>query len=262
MIRIIKDPKLTTDLPAEPIKYPGKPLPHRFKPSQLDTIYQKSGSLYVQDISKAYLMGGEPFWALKHISLEIKSGEFVAILGPSGSGKSTLLHIIGGLDRPSEGSIFVDAENLSKLSDKKLAAFRNKKIGFVFQFFNLIPKTSVFDNVYLPFLYSRETVDKPKDKVNQLLTSLGLANKLKSKPNEISGGEQQRVAIARALINNPTIILADEPTGNLDSKTGLDILKILLSLKERGKTIIMVTHEQHLANSADRIINIKDGSLV
>lgn len=256
------DPKLTTDIPTEPFNYPGKPLGRRFDPEAKDTKSETMSVIYVNNISKTYKMGDELFWALKGVSFEIHEGEFVAILGPSGSGKSTLLHIIGGLDKPTEGEVAVDGEAISVASDKELAVFRNKKVGFVFQFFNLIPRTNVFDNVCLPLIYSKQKGVDAKEKVKQTLSLVGLSEKLQNKPSELSGGEQQRVAIARALINDPRIILADEPTGNLDTKTGEEILKILLSLKNKGKTIVMVTHEKHLADATNRMLTIKDGRLV
>lgn len=216
----------------------------------------------VESISKSYKFGQEDFWALKNISLEVKDGEFVAILGPSGSGKSTLMHIIGGLDRPTGGKIFVDDEDLSQLTDRKLAGFRNKTVGFVFQTFNLIPRMNVLDNVRLPLIYSPPGKVSSNNRPLEVLSSVGLQTKLKNNPNQLSGGEQQRVAIARALVNEPKIVLADEPTGNLDSKTGEQILQILLSLNKQGKTIILVTHEKTIAKVADKTVVLKDGVIV
>lgn len=216
----------------------------------------------VENLAKQYRGGKNIFWALTDINLEIKTGEFIAILGPSGSGKSTLMHLIGGLDKPTKGEVWVDEQNLAKLPGSKLAKFRNQSVGFVFQFFNLISRTNVFDNVKLPLIYSSHSMAEAKEKVLKVLSNVGLSGKLKNRPNELSGGEQQRVAIARALVNDPTIILADEPTGNLDSKTGQEIMNILLGLKKAGKTILMVTHERDLAEKADRIVTMKDGKLI
>lgn len=215
----------------------------------------------VENVSKVYKTGETTFKALDDVSLEIKDGEFVAILGPSGSGKSTLMHLIGGLDKPSSGTITIDNYNLNKLSDNKLARYRSEKVGFVFQFFNLLSGTNSLNNVTLPLVYSRKQFDRKKQASN-LLTEVGLASKLKNKPNQLSGGEQQRVSIARALVNNPDIILADEPTGNLDSKTGLTILEILKNLNQQGKTVIVVTHDNSLAERTNRIIKVTDGRIV
>lgn len=215
----------------------------------------------VKHLSKAYKDGKETFKALKDVSLKIVGGEFVAILGPSGSGKSTLLHLIGGLDKPTEGEIVINDQDISSFSEKKLARFRNKEIGFVFQFFNLITKLSVYDNVNLPLVYSSDFIDNPKEKIKQVLASVGLERKIKNRVLDLSGGEQQRVAISRALVNDPKIILADEPTGNLDSHNGQEVFKILLGLKGKGKTVVLVTHDENLAKMTDRIISIKDGMI-
>ena len=215
----------------------------------------------LSSVTKTYKVGDTFFNAVDDVNLEITSGKFVAILGPSGSGKSTLLHLIGGLDKLTKGSISVDGQNLAALNDKELAVYRNKKIGFIFQTFNLLPTTSVLENVIMPLLYTKTKGIKRVPEAAGVLTSVGLNTKLKSRPNQLSGGEQQRVSIARALVNDPEIILADEPTGNLDSKTGEQIFKILVDLNNQGKTIVVITHDQDLASHATRIIRIKDGKV-
>ena len=197
--------------------------------------------------------------ALRGVSFQVKKGEFIAIMGPSGSGKSTLMHIIGCLDHVSEGSYFIEGENISKVDDNKLAEIRNKKIGFVFQQFNLLSRSDLLHNVEIPLIYREVKSKKRKELVVQALESVGLSKRLYHKPNEISGGEKQRTAIARALINNPSLILADEPTGNLDTKTGEEIMKIFNKLHEQGHTIILVTHEPYIARYAQRIIHFRDG---
>lgn len=216
----------------------------------------------VDQVYKEYRGGTETFFALKGVSLEVNEGEFVSLLGRSGSGKSTLMHLIGGLDRPSRGKITVGSQDLSLLSDTQLADFRNKKVGFIFQSFNLIPHLSVFDNVHLPIIYAKVKPTNTRDQIENLLASVGLSSKINNRPNQLSGGEQQRVAIARALVNDPQILLADEPTGNLDTATGNEILKILLNLRQIGKTIVLVTHDEKLASNADRTISIQDGQFV
>lgn len=197
--------------------------------------------------------------ALRGVSFQVKKGEFIAIMGPSGSGKSTLMHIIGCLDHISEGSYSIEGENISKVDDDKLAKIRNKKIGFVFQQFNLLSRSDLFHNVEVPLIYRGIKSKKRKELVVQALESVGLGKRLNHKPNEISGGEKQRTAIARALINNPSLILADEPTGNLDTRTGEEIMKIFNKLHEQGHTIILVTHEPDIAQHAQRIIRFRDG---
>lgn len=198
---------------------------------------------------------------LHGISFDINKGEFLAIMGPSGSGKSTLMHILSFLDRPSSGEYIFEGDNITEFTDNKLARLRNKKIGFVFQSFNLLPRTSVLENVYLPLEYSSDTKDKitPAQKA---INSVGLEHRTNYFPNQLSGGEKQRVAIARALVNEPDVIFADEPTGNLDSKSGEQVMEILLRLNNEGKTIIMVTHEEDTANVSKRIIRLKDGLTV
>lgn len=218
----------------------------------------------LQQVSKIYQMGETQVKALNRVSLEIKPGEFAAIIGSSGSGKSTLLHILGGLDRPTEGRVIWDNKDLSQLSDEELALFRNQKIGFVFQQFHLLPRITVLENVLLPATYNpNKKIPEVEDRAKKILTMLGLKKRLDHTPNQLSGGEQQRVAIARALINNPQAILADEPTGNLDSKTGRQIIAILKKLNQEQKiTLIIVTHDLKIAQETKRIIEIKDGKLV
>jgi putative ABC transport system ATP-binding protein len=214
----------------------------------------------VNNLTKTYKTGETTFNALDNVSTTIEKGEFVAILGPSGSGKSTLMHLIGGLDKPTSGSIEVDNQELGKLNGRQLAHYRNEKVGFVFQFFNLLQGTNSLNNVILPLIYTKKKVNR-KTRATELLTEVGLAKKLKNKPNQLSGGEQQRVSIARALVNDPEIILADEPTGNLDSKTGETIFQMLKGLNQKGKTVIVVTHDNSIAEKTDRIIRVKDGKI-
>ncbi|MBU2599204.1 ABC transporter ATP-binding protein [bacterium] len=216
----------------------------------------------LSEIKKIYTMGKTDFLALKGISLSIARGEFIAIMGASGSGKSTLMNIIGCLDNPTTGTYLLDGEDVITNNDKELARIRNKKIGFVFQFFNLLGKQSALDNVMLPLLYSGFLRKNRRKIASEALEMVGLSTKLRNKPSEMSGGEQQRVAIARALVNNPEIICADEPTGNLDSQTSHEIMEILLGLNKKGRTIILVTHEADIAGYAQRIIRMKDGGIV
>ncbi len=215
----------------------------------------------VKNLTKEYENGDVKTQVLKGISFTIKKGEFVSIMGPSGSGKSTLMHILGMLERHSGGTYKFDGHLVDHLSDDELASLRNDKIGFIFQSFNLLQRTTVIDNVKLPLLYSNKKIDHDKQ-AKRVLESVGLGHRLNYYTNQISGGEQQRVAIARALINNPSVIFADEPTGNLDSKSGIQIMEILEDLNEKGNTIILVTHETHTAEYANRIIRIKDGEIV
>lgn len=215
--------------------------------------------IFLENIKKSYFIGTEEFPILKGIDLSIKVGEFVALMGPSGSGKSTLLNIIGALDKPTEGVYRIQDKLVSSLSSDQLAEIRNKYIGFIFQNFNLIPTLSSLENVSLPSFYSGS---HDLNKAKSLLKMVGLEDQWKKKPNELSGGQRQRVAIARSLVNDPEFILADEPTGNLDSKTGKEIMDLILSLKkDYKKTILMVTHDPHLAELADRIIYLKDGRI-
>jgi len=219
--------------------------------------------LKVKNASKIYQLDGVTITALKKADLEINKGELVAIAGPSGSGKSTLMHLIGALDTPTTGEIYIDGKNIAHLSEAQLAEIRNQKVGFVFQQFNLLSKTSAVQNVEIPLIYAGiSDNEKRREKAEAILKKVGLGDRLKNHPNQLSGGQQQRVAIARALITNPAIILADEPTGNLDTKTGEEILKLFYDLHEEGKTIIVVTHELALAKKAQRQIYIKDGEIV
>ncbi|MEK6584477.1 MAG: ABC transporter ATP-binding protein [Nitrospirota bacterium] len=217
----------------------------------------------LENVSKVYGSGTVQVDAISEINLEISSGEFVAILGPSGSGKSTLMNIIGCLDRPSEGSYILDGEDISHLSDERLARIRNKKIGFVFQMFNLLSKHTALFNVQLPLVYSGIGPDERREMSVRMLKKIGLEGRMHHRPNELSGGECQRVAIARALINEPSILLADEPTGNLDTKTGVEILSLFKRLNsEEGVTLIMITHNPEIAEEAGRKIFIRDGRIV
>ncbi len=212
-------------------------------------------------INKIYKTDEVSFQALKNIDLTIKKGEFIAVVGASGSGKSTLMHIIGLLDKPTSGVYELDAKSTSNLEENKLAQIRNKKIGFVFQSFNLLPRTSALENVALPLMYAGIKASERENLAKKALEQVGLSDKLPSHPNQLSGGQQQRVAIARALVMHPDLLLADEPTGNLDSKAGNEIMKIFKKLHKEGKTIIMITHEDNIARQAQRIIRIKDGEL-
>jgi putative ABC transport system ATP-binding protein len=216
--------------------------------------------LKVSDVKKSYRMGKVLVPALRGVSFEAEEGEFLTIFGPSGSGKSTLLHLIGCLDRPDEGEIYVDGANVLKLSDDKLAELRLMKMGFVFQFFNLLPRLSALKNIELPLTIAGVPENEALSRAEEMLRLVGLEARMNHKPFELSGGEQQRVAIARALINNPKIVLADEPTGNLDTKTGWEIVQLMRKLnEERRQTFIVVTHDPHIAEAADRIIHLKDG---
>jgi len=213
-------------------------------------------------VSKKYLMGEEEFFALKDVSLKINKGEFVAIIGPSGSGKSTLMHIIGLLDKPSSGEVFLEGREVHNLTEVEQSQLRNKHIGFIFQVFNLLSRTSALENVEMPLIYSGIAKIQRDERAIKALQIVGLKDKLQNKPSQLSGGQQQRVAIARALINNPSLILADEPTGNLDSKSGEEILSLLDKLNKEGNTIVVVTHDVDIAKRARRIITIKDGLII
>jgi len=217
--------------------------------------------LQLKNVTKTYGSQDTKFDALKNINLKIHSGEFVSITGPSGSGKSTLMHIIGLLDNPTSGKVILENKNTSKLKENQLASLRNNSLGFVFQQFNLLPKTSSLDNTILPLLYSDIPQKEHKKLGMQTLNKVKIKDKALNTPAQLSGGEQQRVAIARALINNPKIILADEPTGNLDSKSGKNIIKLLKQLNKENKTIVLVTHDLNLAKLANRMIIIKDGQI-
>jgi ABC-type lipoprotein export system ATPase subunit len=212
-------------------------------------------------VSKVYPLGEEKLIVLQNITLSIQKGELVAIVGPSGSGKSTLMHIMGLLDKQTGGSVELAGHDVSDLNEIELAKMRNQYIGFIFQQFNLLSRTSALENVLLPTLYSENVIDKT-DKAKQILTDLGLGDRLKNYPNQLSGGQQQRVAIARALVNDPAVIFADEPTGNLDSKSGHEVIEILKKLNSEGRTIVIVTHDLELAQMAHRTIHIFDGEII
>ena len=213
----------------------------------------------LKSIKKTYKIGDEIIEALKDISLNIYKNEYVALMGPSGSGKSTLMNMLGCLDSPSSGEYILNNLSVAIMSDNDLAQVRNKEIGFVFQTFNLLPRASTLDNVALPLVYAGFSKINREKRANDVLESVGLSNRVNHKPNELSGGQRQRVAIARALVNNPAIILADEPTGNLDSKTSVEIMGLFEEIHKKGNTIILVTHEENIAMHAHRIIRLKDG---
>lgn len=215
----------------------------------------------MRDISKVYEIGGEKVYALDKASLVINSGEFVSIIGPSGSGKSTLMNIIGCLDIADSGEYFLDGQDIRKYSEKELAHIRNKKIGFIFQNFNLLSKMTAEENVELPLIYQRVPAAERKRRADEALERVGLTSRKKHKPLELSGGQQQRVAVARALAAKPALLLADEPTGNLDSKTGKDIMKLFHELHEAGNTIVLITHNDEIAEQAERRIRIMDGKV-
>ncbi len=212
-----------------------------------------------QDLQKTYDMGATQVHALRGATLEIQKNEYVALMGPSGSGKSTLMNVLGCLDSPSGGDYVLDGINVSTMTDGELAEVRNKKIGFVFQTFNLLPRLSALDNVALPLVYAGWSKADRQERAREVLASVGLGDRVDHKPNELSGGQRQRVAIARALVNNPSIILADEPTGNLDTKTSIEIMAIFERIHAEGNTVILVTHEPDIADHAHRIIKLRDG---
>ena len=213
------------------------------------------------EVKKEYVMGTQTVHALRGVSFEIMKNEYVAIMGPSGSGKSTMMNVIGCLDTPSSGSYILNGTNVNTLTDNELAAIRNKEIGFVFQTFNLLPRSTALANVELPLIYAGMKHSERRKRAIDVLDRVGLADRMDHKPNELSGGQRQRVAVARALVNNPSILLADEPTGNLDSKTGIEIMQLFEELHSQGNTIILVTHEEDIAMNAHRIIRLRDGLL-
>ncbi|MBI4151995.1 ABC transporter ATP-binding protein [Candidatus Woesearchaeota archaeon] len=216
----------------------------------------------LQDVSKTYTLGDVDVPAVNGISLEIKQGDFVALIGPSGSGKSTAMNLVGCLDTATQGNIFLGNHNINHLTESDLAQIRGKKIGFIFQTFNLIPSLSALENVALPMMFQGSASDVRKKKAAELLEKVGLGHRMEHLPNQLSGGQRQRVAIARALVNDPEIILADEPTGNLDTKTGGEVMEILKDLHRQGKTIILVTHNTELTILADKVVHLKDGKII
>lgn len=217
--------------------------------------------IHLEHIQKSYYIGAEKVSVLRDIQLSVHQGEFISIMGPSGAGKSTLMNILGCLDRPTEGSYVLDGSEVSNLDDNQLAVIRNRKIGFVFQSFNLLPRLSALDNVILPMIYGNVDKSERKARAEKMLASIGLGDRIDYMPSEMSGGQRQRVAIARALINHPAIIMADEPTGNLDSKSTSEVMEIFTGLHESGKTIILVTHELDVANFATRHVILSDGCI-
>jgi putative ABC transport system ATP-binding protein len=222
---------------------------------------EKDEVIRLVDITRTYKVGTELVKALRSVSLSIYRNEFVALMGPSGSGKSTLMNILGCLDTPSSGEYYLNKQDVSKLKDNDLAQIRNKEIGFVFQTFNLLPRSTALDNVMLPQVYAGISKAQRLERANEVIASVGLTDRAKHKPNELSGGQRQRVAIARALVNRPSIILADEPTGNLDSVTSIEIMGVLEEIHKLGNTIILVTHEEDIARHAHRIVRLMDGKV-
>jgi putative ABC transport system ATP-binding protein len=215
--------------------------------------------IHLQNISRRYQMGTELIHALRDVTLSIDRAEYVAIMGPSGSGKSTLMNLLGCLDTPSSGDFTLNGSKVSEMDDNELAEIRNKEIGFVFQSFNLLPRSDALHNVELPLIYAGKPAEERREQALKALANVGLADRVHHRPNEMSGGQRQRVAIARALVNNPSILLADEPTGNLDSKTGFEIMNLFEDLANKGNTIILVTHEEEIAQHARRVVRIRDG---
>lgn len=215
----------------------------------------------IKNIKRDFVLGSEIINVLKGIDLQINKGEYVALMGPSGSGKSTLMNILGCLDTPTSGRYILNGKDVSQMHDDDLAEIRNKEIGFVFQTFNLLPRTTALDNVALPMIYAGFSKTERNERAKEVLTQVGLSDRMDHQPNQLSGGQRQRVAVARALVNNPSIILADEPTGNLDSKTSIEIMNLFNDIHKNGNTVILVTHEEDIAKYAHRIIRLKDGMI-
>lgn len=218
-----------------------------------------SSVIKIRNITRDFYLGQEVVKVLKGIDLDIEKGEYVAFMGPSGSGKSTLMNLLGCLDTPTSGQYILNGNDVSQMSDNELAEIRNKEIGFVFQTFNLLPRTTALDNVALPMIYAGASKTERKERAEKVLTDVGLADRMDHKPNQLSGGQRQRVAVGRALVNKPSIILADEPTGNLDSKTSVEIMNLFDEIHSAGNTVILVTHEEDIAKHAHRIIRLRDG---
>ncbi len=215
----------------------------------------------ITDLKRNFILGEEIVYVLKGIDLEIRKGEYVALMGPSGSGKSTLMNLLGCLDTPTSGEYILNGKQVNKMQDNELAGIRNKEIGFVFQTFNLLPRTTALDNVALPMIYAGYSKSDRRERAAEVLTQVNLSDRMDHEPNQLSGGQRQRVAIARALVNRPSIILADEPTGNLDSKTSLEIMALFDEIHKNGNTVILVTHEEEIAEYAHRIIRLRDGMI-
>lgn len=213
----------------------------------------------IKDLKRDFQLGSETIYVLKGIDLQINKGEYVALMGPSGSGKSTLMNLLGCLDTPTSGTYILNGKDVSQMHDDDLAEIRNKEIGFVFQTFNLLPRTTALDNVALPMIYAGYSKTERSERASEVLTQVNLADRMDHQPNQLSGGQRQRVAIARALVNKPSIILADEPTGNLDSKTSVEIMNLFNDIHKNGNTVILVTHEEDIAQYAHRIIRLRDG---